>query len=169
MYLRSLHIILLYLRHVLTRTQLEIKDITVSREIIAERTRTRVQWHAHGCHKISILGCQDQPGMIKGVVITELASPKFLNICFFGYNAVQEYCLKVPATDIQFFKQFSNTEAISLLATTSYTNEPAIFSINLGIPSIQLNTNISPFLFNIEMQSLSPDDNSQQSKLRNSL
>jgi hypothetical protein len=148
---------------------LEIKDITVSREIIAERTRTRIQWHAHGCHKISILGCQDQPGMIKGVVITELASPKFLNICFFGYNAVQEYCLKVPATDIQFFKQFSNTEAISLLATTSYTNEPAIFSINLGIPSIQLNTNISPFLFNIEMQSLSPDDNSQQSKLRNSL
>jgi hypothetical protein len=162
--INSLTILWLYIRHLLTITPVEIREIQVSREIIGGKTRTRIQWRIRGCHRISVSGYRDQPGNIKGVIINELGQSQVLNIRFFGCHGVLDYSVEVPATDIQFFMQFkSSTEIPDMSAVQEI--RPVIFNTQSKIPAVQPRIYLLPIVFDLETHSLHPEQNQSSTKM----
>jgi hypothetical protein len=154
----------LYIRNLLTLTRLEISDIKVSREIIVGKTRTRIQWHIKGCHRIFVDGYLELPGIIRGVAITEHNLPKVHTIRFFGYYGVWEYQVEVPATDIHFFRQFNSRidrQEVSALQEI----RPVVFNAQPEIPGFQTRISILPIAFDLETHSLNPERNQSSNKM----
>ncbi len=154
----------LYIRHLLTLTPVEVGEIQVSREIIGGKTRTRIQWRIRGCHRIFVSGYRDQPGNIKGVIIKELGQSQVLNIRFLGCHGALDFSVEVPATDIQFFRQFNSpTEMRDMPALQEI--RPVIFNTQPRIPRVLPRINLLPIVFDIETHSLNPERNQSSTKI----
>jgi hypothetical protein len=146
----------LYARNIFTRTQLEVNDIRVAREVIAGKTRTRIHWQTRGCHRISIGNNHYQPGTIKGVTITEKEQPQTLLIRFSGYHASQEYQFDVPITDIDFFNQFRGQVLVQDLLR--YGKAGLINNkVRLNLPDLNFNINLNPVVFNVAILPLTSE------------
>lgn len=152
------HMTWLYFRHLFTLKQLEVKGVGVSREIIAGRTRTRIQWHADGCHRISIEGYRELVGSVSGISIMEVAQPQVLNIRFHGCYSIRNLTIEVPATDIQFFKQFNIRENLGD-KLPRHKIKHTVFSLHPEIPAIQSNISLQPVEIHLKPQSMAPNFN----------
>lgn len=162
--INSLTILWLYIRHLLTITRLEVGDFMVTREIIAGKTRTRIQWRIRGCHRIFVSGYRDLPGNIKGVTIKELIQPQTVKIRFLGCSGVHEFSVEVPATDIHFLRQFdSRTEMQEVPAFQEIRS--VVFNAQPEIPVLQSRINIPPISLDLEIHSLYPEQNQSSTKI----